>query len=737
MLTNRDSNQSYSWGRSVRIRTIRMIVFCGLFSLAGLLGACSGAKTGTVVGQGQNISQGESSAPEHSGPFSAVATSAISVNLAWDPVEGASGYRVENQFGDSEWFVLAELGADATSYEAFLAPSDMELNYRLTPLTGETEVKALNASVTTPPVVPNPYSVVATIEQPDYSNLGLNIPGFDPNTFDPSTFDPSTLDLSALDSENFDPASLMPVSVSSLAYIGPEGGNLSVTGKNDVVYTLEVPPGALSFTTSFVLTPVADIQGYPFSGGWSAAVSIQPEGIYFEIPAKLTIELSDDVLANQLSDPGLQEIAFGYELNGEEFYIKSFSQDTTPTAQKIFSSGTKVASPLHQSGGGNSISVSWTQSFGSGLGKALELLGFSSEHPTDSPSRNAEQNDAARKAAQDDDLAPLDYAGVEVGSLLERIKQAKDAVDFEVLVLADFRVLFDTSGYGSLDEGLKEELWNKMLDRAIEFLQPEDCPSPQAGAVQDLVRKLQNPPDGFYKEFTVRLFVKLGEEKAKNLLNAIDAAQGCKLKLVISSTAIEDNRTDCRVQAVVRAEIPLHWVFDDKPFLQGSGPIKYLQQPGTETFDTPIKFEILTKPNVGDEWCTKYEYSNSNPSTFEVIRLYPIFDGKKLTDWKLERYDGGGQAVKICIATERKDGDGSSNCQEVDPAQRREWWVGTVNLSYLEKQDQQGGLGLHDWRLEGLDAGDTAKWEGQSQYTDMASYHSSDTTLWLRETKGE
>lgn len=56
-----------------------------------------------------------------------------------------------------------------------------------------------------------------------------------------------------------------------------------------MVYTLTIPENALRFATIFALTPVKEIQGYPFSGGYQAAVQIEPEGIYFDTPATISL----------------------------------------------------------------------------------------------------------------------------------------------------------------------------------------------------------------------------------------------------------------------------------------------------------------------------------------------------------------------------------------------------------------------------------------------------------------
>lgn len=141
--------------------------------------------------------------------------------------------------------------------------------------------------------------------------------GYDPSAFDTSALDSSAFDLSVLlpeefDPENPDPTLLAPQSISTSGEIGPEGGDISVTGKNGVTYTLSVPPGALPSAQWITLTPVANIDGLPFSGGFVGAVHIDPRGIEFSVPALLAI----DVPQSEEPLPGAIDIAFGYENMG-------------------------------------------------------------------------------------------------------------------------------------------------------------------------------------------------------------------------------------------------------------------------------------------------------------------------------------------------------------------------------------------------------------------------------------
>jgi len=246
--------------------------------------------------------------------FKAEALSHIRVQLSWSAEAEAEGYQIDAGVGDSVFFPLATLDSSATSYEHFLAPEAATITYRLT-AAGTGSVRTV--TVTTPEAVPSPRNLVVTMEMAE-----LDFSLFDPATFDPATMDPSAFLPEGFDPENMDLSQLMqPVSVSQ--EIGPVGGEISVTGKNGVVYRLSIPAGAISEDELFTLSPVANIEGIPFSVGFLGGVLIEPRGIEFDIPASLTFEIPQ----TEEPQPDTFNIAFGYgnvgEVNrGEEFYLE-------------------------------------------------------------------------------------------------------------------------------------------------------------------------------------------------------------------------------------------------------------------------------------------------------------------------------------------------------------------------------------------------------------------------------
>jgi len=677
-----------------------------LFVAIPLLAACGAGKQGSGGESTSAESQGAAAAPAQSEPFSAVASSAIRVDLAWNPVDGANGYRVENQFGDSEWFVLAELGADATAYEDFPAPANMELNYRLIPLLGNGKGEALSASVVTPEIVPNPYTVQVTLEEPDYSNIGLEIPGFDPSTFDPSTFDPSTLDLSGLDPDNLDLSSLGPEPVTAHARIGPEGGTLSVTGMNGVIYTLDIPPGALSFSTLFSMTPVAELGEFPFSGGWMAAVQILPHGIYFDTPATLTFAVPVDEENPEPTDSGLIGIGFAFASDGRNFHPVPF-ESMGVSESYLPGSAAKVASvvgaPPLTIFRIDEMTLKKANSAGMAEGTPSERDNLVDKHPSDSPSDQADEQEATR---DDQDSAEQQRAWRRADVIRGRLFSAKSAQQL-VDALTEFREFFDSSDYDLLNEEQQDLLWDQALAGAFELLVEAKCPSSEAAAVQDLVRRLRDPKSTFDKEFARRFEEAYGKQ-GQDWLKALDSTQSCKVKLyVLSRVYVSDDMGTLRIW--VEFEVPLRWRYDGRPFLQGSGDLKYRSD--------------LPPTLVGGE-CTNFQINALDQSVFIVNELRPVFSPQgDLIDWNLRPYTAMGVQNRGSMDCGESRAEGGAIGGLVG-----DLWGGAVDLATSAGFQQK--LGWEGWEIKpGSQSGSFAIWTAEDIRNRWDHGSASHTTL--------
>src|SRR4051794_10040171 len=63
------------------------------------------------------------------------------------------------------------------------------------------------------------------------------------------------------------------------ATIGPEGGVVTATSSDGIVYTLTIPKDAILDPTEVKLYPVSKIASLPFDGGLAAGVHFTPEGL--------------------------------------------------------------------------------------------------------------------------------------------------------------------------------------------------------------------------------------------------------------------------------------------------------------------------------------------------------------------------------------------------------------------------------------------------------------------------
>jgi hypothetical protein len=193
------------------------------------------------------------------------------VKLKWDAVEGAQVYLLEHQLaGHDVFFPVMALSASQTSYEDFLAPQGSKLTYRLQTFSNGKPGETRTASVTTAAVRPNPLTVQATFAEDQRVTQS----------------------------------------------IGPEGGSISLTDQNGVLFELKVPAGAVQAVTDFTLTPVIDVQGWPLDGPNLGAVRIGPEGLDLYDRLTLTITLPDG-----FPKDGTIPVGYGFNGTGTEFHL--------------------------------------------------------------------------------------------------------------------------------------------------------------------------------------------------------------------------------------------------------------------------------------------------------------------------------------------------------------------------------------------------------------------------------
>jgi hypothetical protein len=117
------------------------------------------------------------------------------------------------------------------------------------------------------------------------------------------------------------PLTVAPVlnsNVTASAELDSFGGTLALTNASGYVFTLNVPPGALDWPETITMTDVASIGGLPLSGGLRAAVDLQPEGLTFNLPARLDIMFPTPLNTNAV-------LGFSALSGGQEFALDYLS----------------------------------------------------------------------------------------------------------------------------------------------------------------------------------------------------------------------------------------------------------------------------------------------------------------------------------------------------------------------------------------------------------------------------
>src|SRR5947207_15566458 len=97
------------------------------------------------------------------------------------------------------------------------------------------------------------------------------------------------------------------------AVIGFDGGEITATGSNGIVYKLTIPQGAIQNDTRISLYPVTSLSTMPAGKAIVAGVHFTPEGLKLAPAATLTMQLPATIDASQLT--GLTYIGNGEQLH--------------------------------------------------------------------------------------------------------------------------------------------------------------------------------------------------------------------------------------------------------------------------------------------------------------------------------------------------------------------------------------------------------------------------------------
>ncbi|NUP56402.1 MAG: hypothetical protein HOQ17_02505 [Gemmatimonadaceae bacterium] len=93
------------------------------------------------------------------------------------------------------------------------------------------------------------------------------------------------------------------------------GATITATGEDGTFFTLEIPRGALHARERISMIPVKRVEGLPLEqGGAVGTVQLEPEGLRFDRPVRLTIEVEKPVPANE-------RLAFAWIADGRDTHL--------------------------------------------------------------------------------------------------------------------------------------------------------------------------------------------------------------------------------------------------------------------------------------------------------------------------------------------------------------------------------------------------------------------------------
>lgn len=98
------------------------------------------------------------------------------------------------------------------------------------------------------------------------------------------------------------------------AVVGPDGGFIE-TSSADVDFRLLFPAGAVGEPVEVTVSPISEVDGFPFSGGLLGGVEVDAPGVELLLPAVLEIHLDPDTVTELRGavDSGMVVFGFGYD----------------------------------------------------------------------------------------------------------------------------------------------------------------------------------------------------------------------------------------------------------------------------------------------------------------------------------------------------------------------------------------------------------------------------------------
>jgi hypothetical protein len=114
------------------------------------------------------------------------------------------------------------------------------------------------------------------------------------------------------------------------AIIPAKGGSITLSMPNGIIYTLDIPDGALPNDQEITMVPITRIDGMLLSGGLIGGVQLEPEGLELLIPASLTIMVPKGYDLKQM-------VGIAYHGQGEGFHLDLSKGDGKTISLPIFS----------------------------------------------------------------------------------------------------------------------------------------------------------------------------------------------------------------------------------------------------------------------------------------------------------------------------------------------------------------------------------------------------------------
>jgi hypothetical protein len=448
--------------------------------------------TGLLPNSGANNPAPQPPVASGNGPtgLTAQSTSADSVLLSWNSVDGAVAYDIQVSINGSQAISLIDLPASATSYSDFLVAPGSQLTYVVEAVGESSSIGQSVVNVSTPVRQPNPLTVQAQFDE----------------------------------------------KISATQTIGTEGGSISLTDSKGVLYVLDIPAGALTDQTEIKLTAVNEIGGWPLDGEMLGGVKIEPEGLELNDVATLSITVPNGLPSNELSTLG-----YAFSGSGQEFHLQPAFQKNRVTGLVPVPSDHVYLASFAQQGNPAEIIQTVLEFYGIGVGQgSAESAGNLAQNnaPTDTGAA-MDQKQAAALAENNDMTA------------LPRIKTPKNnQFDFEASIIAygvqlaiaaadncgDLQhgiVAFEKLRYLNNNKYLQyalqpdkiianektimENLADKikeLIDNAEEECKKSDgkgaVATTQAGCLETILDRIAEPPSNFYKDLQRQILNKYG-----------------------------------------------------------------------------------------------------------------------------------------------------------------------------------------------------------------------------------